>query len=127
MPTPPADRAAGLQEDLKQVDECWERERRPLMTQDRRGRWHPPEEEPILYNIMMTAGIVLGLMSAVAGHSLHWTLAGIAGFFLFPFLIALPAIRLQERAKQRYQDYKKLEAEYQARRQAVIEIHARLR
>ena len=125
VPTPPADRAAGIQEDLKHVDEWWERQRRPLMTQDRRGQLHPPEEQHVHHIVLMAVGGILGLISAVAGHSLDWDLAGIAGFFLFPILISLPAALLHERAERRYKEYKKLETEYEGRRSAILESHAR--
>jgi hypothetical protein len=107
------------------VEEWWERQRRPLMTRDRHGQLHPPEEQHVVHIVLMTLGGILGLISAIAGHSLHSKMAGIAGFFLFPILISLPAAFLHERAERRYKEYQKLEAEYQGRRSAIIESHAR--
>ena len=48
-----------------------------------------------------------------------------AGFFLFPILISLPAALLHQRAERRYKAYKLLEAEYQGRRNAIVDRHAR--
>lgn len=125
MPTTAAAPNASLNEDLKQVEEWWNRERRPLMTQDRHGHLHPPEEQYILHIMMMAIGGILGLISAAAGHKMNWDVAGIAGFFLFPILILLPGALLYQRAEQRYKAYKKLEAEYEGRRNGIIERYAR--
>jgi hypothetical protein len=114
-----------LQEELSHVDQWWERLRRPLMTQDRHGRLHPPEEHVVLYTVLMVVGGVLGMMAFFGGHSLGSSLVGIGGFFLFPILITLPAAMLHERNERRYKEYKKLEAEYEARRSAIIESYAR--
>jgi hypothetical protein len=116
---------ASLNADLQLVEEWWERERRPLLTRDRQGQFHPPEEKHVLHAVLMALGGILGLISAFAGHSLHSKAAGIAGFFLFPILISLPAALLHERAERRYKAYKKLQAEYQGRRSAILESHAR--
>jgi hypothetical protein len=114
-----------LEEDLEQVEAWWRRESRPLMTQDRRGHLYPPDEKNVLLTVLMTLGMVLGLVSAVAGHAGGWRFAGIAGFFLFPILITLPAALLHERAEKRYKAYEKLSAEYQGRRNAILDRHAR--
>ena len=85
----------------------------------------PPEEQNALYVVLIAVGAILALMSAVGGHSWNWHMVGIAGFFLFPILISLPAALLHERTERRYKAYQKLEAEYQGRRSAVMERHAR--
>jgi hypothetical protein len=114
-----------LEDDLEHVEQWWRRERLPLMTKDRRGHLHPPEERSILLTVVMVLGMVLGLASAIAGHSAGWRGAGVAGFFLFPILITLPAALLHERAEKRFQAYEKLAAEYQGRKNAVLDRHAR--
>lgn len=124
-PAATPDRADSLEEDLQQVEAWWNRERRPLMMQDRQGNLHPPEEEHVLHIVLISVGGILGLMAATAGHAWDWDVAGIAGFFLFPVLISLPAALLQQRAERRYKAYKLLEAEYQGRRNAIVDRHAR--
>jgi hypothetical protein len=124
-PAPAPEKAGNLNEDLAQVDEWWNRERRPFMTQDRQGHLHPPEEQHTVHVVLIALGAVLGLIAALAGHSLHSMFAAAAGFFLFPILISLPAALLHQRAERRYKEYKQLEAEYQGRRNAIIDRHAR--
>ena len=46
-----------------------------------------------------------------------------ACFFLFPLAISLPAALLHQQAEKRHQGYKKLEAEYQGRRNGAIDRH----
>ena len=125
MPVATAEPIDSLNEDLKHVEEWWNRERRPLMTQDRQGHLHPPEEQYISHIMMIAIGAILGLISAAAGHKMNWDVAGIAGFFLFPVLISLPGGLLYQRAEQRFKAYEKLKAEYEARRAAIMERHAR--
>jgi hypothetical protein len=123
----PAGTRAGseLEADLQQVEEWWHRERQRFMTADRRGNLHPPEEEKVSHVVWMVVGMALGLGSALAGHQWNWTLAGIAGFFLFPILITLPAALYHQRNEQRHKEYQRVEAEYKGRRNAIIERHAR--
>jgi hypothetical protein len=125
LPVATADAAGNLNEDLAQVEQWWSRQRHPFMTRDRRGNLHPPEEQHIVHVVLMVLGGVLGLICAAAGHALDWDVAAIAGFFLFPILISLPAALLHQRAERRYKEYKTLEAEYQGRRNAIVDRHAR--
>ena len=57
------------------------------------------------------------------GHKYDWDMMGIAGFFLFPILISLPAALLQQRAEKRFKAYQKLEDQYKGRRESLIDRH----
>ena len=120
-----AEPADNLRDDLEQVDLWWNQERRPYMRQDRHGHLHPPEEHNVFHVTLMAIGGILGLISAMAGHTSDWDWLGIAGFFLFPILISLPAALLHQRTEQRYKAYKALEAEYQGRRNAIVDRYQR--
>ena len=124
LPQAATARQDNLAEELQQVEQWWERERSPYMTHDRQGHLHPPEEQNVLYVVFMAVGGVLGLGSAMMGHNYDWDIVGMAGFFLFPILITLPAALLQQKAEKRFKAYKKLEDEYKGRREGVIDRHA---
>ena len=119
------DAGAALNADLEQVEAWWHRERQPFMSVDRRGIQRPPEEQPVGLIVAMALGMVLGLTSGVAGFTADSEWLGLAGFFLFPILITLPAALYHQRAEKRFKDYQRLEAEYQGRRNAIIDRHAR--
>jgi hypothetical protein len=75
----------------------------------------------------MVLGGILGLTLGFAGFASRWEWLGLAGFFLPIVLITLPASLYFERAQRRYKEYKQLQSEYQARRSAIVERHARQR
>lgn len=120
-PNPPV----SLHDHLQDVERWWEHARRPYMRQDRHGVLHPPEELKVTYVVFMILGGVLGLVSTGALAQTDWKWLGFATFFLFPVMISLPAGMLLQRNERRYKEYKELEKEYEGRRNAVVDLHAR--
>jgi hypothetical protein len=121
--TPTAD--AALIADLAQVDQWWYRERQRFVRVDRHGTVHPPEKEHPIHIVFMVLGGGLGLITGMSGFLANWELAGLAFFFLPIILITFPAAMFHERHERRFKEYKELEGNYQIRRDAIIQRHAR--
>jgi hypothetical protein len=115
--------AGDLDQDLEQVEQWWKSKRRPFMRKSSHGKLHPPENHSRFLKLM---NVGLGLAVAFVAVAIYWRWAwlGYAGLFLIPILISLPAALFHARVQWRYQQYQRLQREYEVRKSAIINRYA---